>query len=261
MAEQTHAPLNTQLGDELCAVEDTGDMFWLRQSDDYQSRFQLGNSLAAQYRFREAIEAYKKAMRIRTDDWKLLYSMSGANLTLRRFDEAMAGYRRCLTLGADQKTVAYPLGIACYLQKEYAAAADWFAECLPCGDEMTIAVIYWHTLSCRRAGRRAAMLDSYHADMKVDHHMAYLLAVSVLCGEVSYEHAASVLAQEQSDLNYVIAMYGLCGYLDFAGRRDECNRCLATLLEHDSVWPCISYLAAWNDTHGDDMDKGGRIGR
>ncbi|MBK5252201.1 MAG: hypothetical protein JJE29_06165 [Peptostreptococcaceae bacterium] len=247
MAEQIRAPLNTQLGNEPCTVEDTGDMFWLRESDDYLSRFHLGNALAKQYRFREAVQAYQNAARIRTDDWKLFYSMAGTDLTLRHFEVAMAGYRRCLELGADRKMVAYPLGIACYLQNDYGRAMDWFTECLPCGDEMAIAVIYWHTLSCLRAGREATMLKYYHADMKVGHHTAYLLAVSVLCGESSWEQAASALRQEQDDLNYVIAMYALCGHLDFCGKKSESEQCMNLLLEHDEVWPCIAYLAAWNE--------------
>lgn len=249
MAEQTRAPLNTQLGNEPCTVEDTEDMFWLRESDDYKSRFHLGNALARQYRFREAVQAYQNAARIRTDDWKLFYSMAGAYLTLLHFEEAMAGYRRCLQLCADKKTIAYPLGIACYFQKNYEKAAERFEECLPCDDEMAIAVIYWHTLSCFRAGREPTMLKYYYADMKVGHHTAYLLAVSVFCGEISWEQAASALEQEQDDLNYVIAMYGLCGYLDMCGKKSESEQCMNLLLKHDDVWPCVAYLAAWNDRH------------
>lgn len=173
--------------------------------------------------------------------------MAGANLTLRRFEAALAGYRRCLQLGADRKKVAYPLGVAFYLQRDYEKAADWFEECLPCGDEMAIAVIYWHTLSCFRAGREATMLRRYHADMKVGHHTAYLLAVSVFCGERSWEQVALALEQEQDELNYVIAMYGLCAYLDSCGEKNKSKHYMTLLLKHDLVWPCIAYLAAWND--------------
>jgi tetratricopeptide (TPR) repeat protein len=252
MKEQNRAPLNTQLGNEPCIVDDTSEMFWLRQSDDYQSRFQLGNALAKQYRFKEALEAYKKAARIKRDDWKLYYSMAGAHLTLRHFEEALSGYQRCLELGADRKTVAYPIGVARYLQRDYEGAAELFAQCLPCDDEMAIAVIYWHTLSCHRADREAALLKYYHSDMKVGHHTAYLLAVSVFRGKKSWEQVASELEQEKDDLSYVVAMYGLCGYLEFYGKKRKSERYMNLLLEREEVWPCISYLAAWNDRHWKD---------
>jgi Flp pilus assembly protein TadD len=142
MKESFRASLDSQLSGEPCRAEDTEEIFWLREADDYQSRVQLGNALAAQYRFKEAAEAYRKAQRIHGDDWRLLVRLAGAELTLRRFDEAMARYRRCLALGADTQAIAYPLGIGHYLQKDYETAASWFEKCLPCADELAIAAIY-----------------------------------------------------------------------------------------------------------------------
>ena len=221
MEELHRAGLNCQLMDEPCDIEDTKHMFWLGQSDDYKSRVDLGNALAAQYRYKEAIDAYKKALIIRQDDWKLLNRLAGAQLTIRRFEEAMANYRRCLNLGADKKTIAYPLGIGCYLQKDFKAAAAWFENCLPCDDEMAIAVIYWHTMSCYRCGLIPKLLDDYNIDMNVGHHFAYKLAVSVFCKENDYESVLAQLEKQTDELSYVIALYGICVYLDFKGKKNE----------------------------------------
>lgn len=249
MEEFLRASLDSQLLGAPCFVEDTEDMFWLREADDYQSRVAYGNALAAQYRFKEAVEAYKNALKIRSDDWKLLSRLAGAELTLRRFDEAIARYHSCLKLGADKKVIAYPLGIGCYLQKDYEAAATWFEHCLPCDDEMAIAVIYWHTLSCYRCGRSPILLDAYHADMQVGHHTAYKLAVSVFCGESDLDNALAKIENENDELNFVITLYGLCGYLKSIGKKDESLMYLDHLLKRDEFWPCVSYLAAWNDFH------------
>lgn len=249
MKEHLRAGLDSQLLDAPCFVEDTEDMFWLREADDYQSRVDYGNALAAQYRFKEAVEAYKNALKIRSDDWKLLNRLAGAELTLRRFDEAMARYHRCLEVGADKKAIAYPLGIGCFLQKDYKAAATWFESCMPCDDEMAIAVIYWHTLSCYRCGRVQILLKGYHADMDIGHHTAYRLVVSVFCGELDLEVALKRVEHETDDLNYVIALYGLCGYLDSTGQKNDSVWYLNQLLKHDKFWPCVSYLAAWNDAN------------
>ena len=249
MDEIIRAGLDSQLLDAPCFVEDTEDMFWLREADDYQSRVTYGNALAEQYRFKEAVEAYKNALKIHADDWKLLSRLAGAELTLRRFDEAMARYHCCLDLGADKKVIAYPLGIGCYLQKDYEAAATWFEHCLPCDDEMAIAVIYWHTLSCYRCNHVPTLLNDYHADMEVGHHTAYQLAVSVFYGESDLDDALAKIENENDDLNFVIALYGLCGYLDFFGQKNDSEKYLNQLLKHDKFWPCVSYLAAWNDAN------------
>jgi tetratricopeptide (TPR) repeat protein len=248
MENSLRSGLESQLGSIPCPVEDTEDIFWLRESDDYQSRVSLGNALAARYRFKEAADAYKSALRIRADDWKLLYRLAGANLTLRRFDEAMEGYRRCLDAGADIKAIAYPVGIGCYLQKDYPPAAEWFSRCLPCGDETAIAVIYWHTLSCYRCRQNPALLKEYHTAMQVGHHTAYRLAVSVFCGETAWERAGSQVDSERDELHTVIALYGICGFLDLIGKKEESGKYLDMLLKHDSFWPCVAYLAAWSDS-------------
>ena len=244
------APLESQIGSAPSLVEDTEEIFWLRQADDYRSRFSLGNALAAQYRFKEAAAAYENALRIRQDDWKLWYSLGGAYLTIREFKKAMAAYVRCARLGAKEQTVAYPLGVAHYLQHEYSSAAQWFKKALPCGDEMAIAVIYWHTLSAFRAGQEPELLSDYHEGMKVGHHTAYMSAVRVFCGEISRDEGISQTEREKDDLNYVIAVYGICGYLEHIGEKAERAKYMEEVLKRGSIWPCISYLAAWNDCFG-----------
>ncbi len=243
------ASLESQIGSAPCTVEDTEEMFWLREADDHQSKVALGNALAAQYRFRDAIEAYRKALLVRSDDWTAYNRLAGACLTIRRFEEAMDGYSRCLALGAGEKAVAFPMGVWHYLSGDCISATDWFAKCLPCADELAIAVIYWHTLCCYRTGRELALLSMYHRDMDVGHHTAYRLAVSVFIGETTWEEAAERAEKDASDLNAVIALYGLCGYLNHIGQTEQSAILLKKLLKRDSCWPCISYLAAWNDEH------------
>ena len=254
MTEITKAPIESQLGDDICLVEDTAEIFWLRELDDYQSRVSLGNVLAAQYRFKEAIEAYNNAMRIRQNDWRLLYRLGGAYLTIRQFSNAMAAYYRCLEISGKEEAVSFPLGIACYLQNDYDTAITWFKKCFPCDDEMSISVIYWHTLSCYRADHKPTLLGTYYKDMEVGHHAAYKLAVSVFCGETNWEDALEQLAQEKDDLNYIISLYGLCGYLDQIGEQIIRKHHMASLLNRNSIWPCISYLAAWGDVNNKEGD-------
>lgn len=247
MDEMKYASLESQLGHAPCLCEDTAEMFWLRQSDDYQSRVKLGNLLSGQYRFRDALTSYHAAARIRTDDPMLYLRLGGAELTLRHFDRAKRAYDKSLALGAKAQSVAYPMGVWHYLQGDHMAAAESFAKALPCGDEMKIAVLYWHALCCMRGKLPDRLLDTYRADMRVGHHTAYQAAVEVILGRSSAEEALRQAEQDRDDLNAVVAMYGIAVYLEHCGRGTDAEAVLRSLLRRESVWPCISYLAAWND--------------
>lgn len=239
------ASLESQLGVLPCTVQDTEEMFWLRQSDDYASRKKLGDLLARQYRFAEAAEAYSEAERIRPDDDALYLCLGGALLTLGRFGEARDAYERAAALG-QESAVRYPMGVWHYLQGEYAAAASCFSGCLPCGDELAIAVLYWHGLSCLRAGETDLLLSSYDSRMQVGHHGAYQAVVELLCGQRTPEMLWQQ-ARQGSALDAVILLYGLAIWLERQGERRQSMACLDELLEQRTVWPCISYLAAWWD--------------
>ena len=205
--------LDSQLGTALCEAEDTEEMIWPRESDDYQSKVALGNVLSAQYRFREAAEAYLSAARVRNDDPMLFVCFGGAYLSVFEFQAAYDAYENVLRLGASEKAVAYPLGIWHYLRGKYHDAAAWLEKCLPCGDEMAIAVIYWHCLCRLREQRDLDMLVEFRQDMEVGHHTAYRDAVSLFAGEIAVDAMMRELARERDDLNYVIATYGLSRYL------------------------------------------------
>lgn len=242
----TRASLESQLLGAPCEIEDTEEMFWLSQNDDSQSKVLLGDKRAAQYRFREAVQAYRSAGEISADSM-LYMKLGGAYLTLRRFEEALASYHQYISLGGDEKAVCYPMGVWYFLQGEYTRAAECFEKCLPCEDELAVAVIYWHSLASFRAGKAAALLKSYYPSMRVGHHTAYLLAVSVFAEDVSPKAALQQISEETDDLNYIIAAYGLSGYFANMGDCLQAEQLLESLLERRSVWPCISYLAAWGD--------------
>lgn len=253
MDEVKYASLESQLGNAPCLCEDTEEMFWLRESDDYGSRVQLGNLLSGQYRFREALDAYCFAKKIRDDDPMLYIRLGGASLTLWRFDEAKKAYDKSCSLSGNGKSVAYQMGVWYYLQGNYGEAADYFAKVLPCGDEMKIAILYWNALCCMRGELPDKLLTTYHDDTKVGHHTAYQSAVEVFLGKIPAEEVLRQAEQDKNELNSVVAMYGIAGYLEHCGSRTEAKAVMKSLLRRESVWPCISYLAAWNDMSATDF--------
>lgn len=251
MDSTKYASIESQLGNEACLAEDTEEMFWLRESDDYQSCVALGNALAGQYRFKEAAESYRKAELIKSDDAMLYIRMGGAYLSLYRYEEAEEAYKKAVAAGASSKAVAYPRGISFYLKKDYAAAAEEFKNCLPAGGEMTIAIIYWHTLCAISGNFEATLLKEYDPSMDVGHHKAYKTAVDVFAGLVTWskEQANEDIFNGTNPLDSSIIQYGLSVYLRDKGLTSEAESCLDEALKNEIVWPSVAYLAAWADKH------------
>lgn len=247
MKEETWASIDSQLGEEPCLCEDTEEMFWLRQSDDYESKVKLGNCLSRQYRFKEAIAAYELAQKIRSDDRMLYIRLGGAYLTLFQYKEARSAYEKAMILDKSEKTAAYPMGILHYLQEDYEKASEWFGKTLPCDGETEIAILYWNALCSMRGGFSDALIATYLSTLEVGHHTAYKDAVLVMRGELSVTDALLKAEQDKNDLNSVVLLYGISIYLEHLGKMREARETTDLLLERKGVWPCISYLAAWND--------------
>lgn len=66
------------------------------------------------------------------------------------------------------------------------------------------------------------------------------------CAEYT-EEALGQAERDKNDLDAVVAMYGIAGYFEHCGKSSEAEDVMRRLLRRKSVWPCISYLAAWND--------------
>ena len=244
MKENKKATLESQLYGAICNAYDTEEMFWLRQNDDYQSKVKLGLLLSGQYRFREAIDAFLSAGKLKADDASLYTRLGGAYLTTFHFKESINAYHTALSLGASEKSIAYPLGVWHYLDGDYDTAAKFFPKCLPCEGEMKIAVIYWEILSSLKCGKSPTLVDEYHDDMNLGHHTAYKFAVSVMLGRTDTKAALTSLKAEKDDLNYVVASYGIAEYLIATEKVEEGKKLMGEVLKRKNVWPCISYLAA-----------------
>lgn len=238
------ASRESQLGTAPCAAEDSEEMFWLRQNDDLQSRLELGTALAAQYRYREAADVWTRAAADFPADRSVWLRIGGALLTVRDFEGSLRAYEKYIALGGAEKDAAYALGVRAYLLGDFGGAAAWFEKCLPCGDETLIAVVYWHCLSRLRGGGELTLLEKYRPGADYGHHAAYETVVSVLAGAAEPETALASLGG-LGDLDCCIAAYGL--YVILQSRGCEAGELLDGVLAHESVWPNVASLAAWND--------------
>jgi tetratricopeptide (TPR) repeat protein len=222
-------------------------MFWLQMNDDFQSKVRLGNLYSGQYRYKEAIQAFQKALQIK-EDVSVYAKLAGAHLTLRHFDEAKQYYQKCIVLTGNKKSGAFGLAIWSYLKKDYYSARAYFKEVLPCEDEMCIALMYWDALAASKEGKEPQLLQDYHPNMQVGHHTAYEQIVQYFNQDLSLEELCDFARSDPSSLNQAILFYGISVIYESLGQKDKQSEFQKATLACEDVWPCISYLACYNET-------------
>lgn len=241
------ASIDSQLLDRRIALSDSPAVQKARQiANDYEGYIALGQALSRQFRYREAIDAYTEALAHHPDDCAAMRLRAGRYLSTLQTDLALSEFQRCMDLGAEAVDFHYRMGLAYYYAGEFTSALEYFAQCFPlCDDEMGIAIMYWHTISARRAGRELSLLKRYRPGRNVGHHTAYEKAMRVWAGLEDLVQACLDAEAESDDMEYSIVMYGLAYHPSVSD--SECGNVLENILQRDSFWPCFAFLAAWND--------------
>ena len=243
------------------AIADSQAVRACRGGDGYDALIALGDALARQMRYREALAAARKAMALRPDAPEPLRRCAGRRLTLLRLDEAKADFLRCMALAGETPDVTYRLGLCCYLQNDHAAAQGWFVRCFAAaGEELGVAAIYWEALAAMRLGGQSALLPHYRTDMDVGHHAAYARAAAAMAGVMPMEALLGALGDEASDMDFAILAYGAAALLLRAGERARSGALRERVLQRDAEWPCFAWLAnrkeLW-DQEGERCDTAG----
>ena len=90
---------------------------------------------------------------------------------------------------------------------------------------MYIADVYWLALSDLRAGKTAdaqnVLAQHYRPDMYVGHHTAYEKAMRVAAGFAEADEMLRELEAEPDDLQYAMAGYGICVWLELRGEAEK----------------------------------------
>ena len=239
---------DSQLAGKPCHTADSQQTavcrLYLEDGEDY---LELARALSRQRRFREAAEAYTNALRFfPTDRWCFLARALQYMCTLRPA-LARTDFLRCLELGGDLTDVLFYLGVCDYLLGEYELAAKRLQTALPlCEGERKKAVIYWHTLSCCRSGRRLTLLEQYDGPNGCGTIYDRVLQLFL---ENERDHVLLPALEKTSmpDSEYVTGLYGCCVYWQCHSLQRKQRLWMPRLLERDKSWPDIAYLAAWND--------------
>ena len=250
-----HAGWESQFQNLPHGLSDTQEILACRaKPQTYENLLALADTLCWQLRFREAIDVLTQAISMQPERMDAYRKRGPKYLDTLQFEQALADYTRCEQTDGVSVESRYRIGMAHYMMKNYEQAIAAFSDSLtiaPQDDDMYIADVYWLVLSQLRAGKSAAahemLAQHYRPDMYVGHHTAYEKAMRVAAGFAQADAMIAELETEPDDLQYAMAAYGLCVWLESRGEAGKAAALRKELLARDGFWFCFSYLAAYSD--------------
>ena len=250
-----HAGWESQFRNLPHGISDTDEIQTCRaKPQTYENLLKLADALCWQLRFREAINVLTQAVALEPERTEAYRKRGPKYLDTLQFEQALADYTRCEQVDGVSVESRYRIGMAHYMMRNYEQAIAAFSNSLaivPQDDDMYIADVYWLVLSQLRAGKPAdaqeALVQHYRPDMYVGHHTAYEKALRVAAGLAQPDDMIAELEPKPEDLQYVMAAYGICVWLESRGEIGKAAALRKKLLARDSFWFCFSFLAAYND--------------
>lgn len=250
-----HAGWESQFRNLPHGLSDTEEILACRaKPQTYENLLALADALCWQLRFREAIDVLTQAIALCPERMEAYRKRGPKLLDTLQFENALADYIRCEQADGVSVESRYRIGMAHYMMQNYEKAIAAFSGSLaivPQDDDMYIADVYWLVLSQLRAGKPAASQETlaqhYRPDMYVGHHTAYEKAMRVAAGFAQPDAMIAELEAEPDDLQYAMAAYGICVWLESRGEAEKAAALRKKLLARDGFWFCFSYLAAYSD--------------
>ncbi|MCI8733784.1 MAG: ATP-dependent sacrificial sulfur transferase LarE [Clostridia bacterium] len=239
---------------ELCRrpdipVQDDGSVRSRRaelNEKDKDSLLALGDALAYQMRYNEALEYYGKARNAFPNDYECHRKCGARYLSVLDISSAQREFLWCLKRTDDELDIRYRLALCAYYSGDYDTALLRFEECYALcknNGEMYVAVLYWHIQCLVRLGRSVKpALERCCDRLDCGHHIGYMQTVRLfMSGE---ENIESVI-ENDDELNLSIYRYGYYAYLLYNGRKDEAARELDAVLELNTYFSSFAYLGAY----------------
>ncbi len=227
------------------ALEDTS-LKLEADPEDAENLIQYGRSLAALWRYQEAIEVYSKGVGLHHDH-ALLYRHRGHRfISVRQFKKAVADLTRASELDKKNFDIWYHLGLAHYLMGEFGKARIAYESCMETAgdDDAKIAVSNWLYITLRRLDEAEAagkVLEKIKEGMNVEENQSYYDLLLFYKGIKTIEEIAD--KARSSDLDLATIGYGIgCWHLY---NNDEANaRSIFEEIIQTPYWPAFGYIAA-----------------
>lgn len=215
---------------------------------DRQSLLALGDALAFQMRYNEALRYYEQARDAFPDDYSCHRKCGARYMSVLNIDAAEREFLWCLNRTDDKLDINYRLALCAYFRGDFAKARDGFSACYAlCREngEMYIAVLYWH-IQCLVRLRESLKpaLNYYYDGLDGGHHVGYMQTVKLFLCE---EPDAAYEIDCEDELNLSIYRYGYYAYLLYKGLAYEAVCELEAMLKLNTYFSSFAYLGAFSE--------------
>lgn len=214
----------------------------------YQTYMDLGNALAFQMRYHEAIECFEKAKNICPSDYVARRKCAGRYLSTLRLDDAVAEFSWCVEHADDTLDPKYMLGCCKYYEGNFDEAKALFEECIDLAKDngdMYVASLFW-TVACDvRTGKNPARdMLKFDRTMAIGHHTGYMQSLKLFDGE---SLASCDTIPDEDELQKCIFNYGAHLYYMSEGNAMLSDLFLVNTLKLDTYFSAFAYLGAYTE--------------
>jgi len=108
----------------------TADSVLRENPNDVEAVIQSARLRRHDFRYREAVDLYRRAIALAPDDWRGHRFLGHRHISLRQFEDAVPPLERARQLAPSSFDVAYHLGLAYFLNGRFDEAADEYLRCM-----------------------------------------------------------------------------------------------------------------------------------
>lgn len=214
----------------------------------YKTYMELGNALAFQMRYHEAIECFEQAKTACPNDYAARRKCAGRYLSTLRLDDAQTEFEWCVAHTDDTLDPKYMLGCCKYYQGDFEGAKVLFDECVELAKDngdMYVASLFW-TVACDvRSGKSTARdMRKFDENMTIGHHTGYMQALKLFAGQ---SLASCDVIPDEDELQRCIFNYGAHLYYLAEGNALLSDMFLVNTLKLDTYFSAFAYLGAYTE--------------
>lgn len=217
------------------------------QNPCYQTLTELGNALAHQMRYHEAIECFERAKEF-CNDYAIRRKCAGRYLSVLRLDDAEKEFSWCVENATDTIDPQYMLGCCKYYKGDFEGAKPLFDKCIDLtkdNGDMYVASLYWSVACCVRTSLDTAeTMKKFDRQTKIGHHTGYMQTLKLFDGD-SFDECDVIPVSDE--LQKCIFYYGAHLYYLAKDDRAKAKEFLDKTLELDTYFSAFSYLGAYTE--------------
>lgn len=213
-----------------------------------QALLALGDALAFQMRYREALKFYEKARNLYPCDYEAHRKCAIRYMSIMEIEKSEKEFLWCGERTDDNLDIVYRLALCKFYKADFETAKQLFLKCLPLcanNDEMLIAVIYWLLICFVKLNESYEYaLSLFSENIIAGHHVGYMQAVRLF----AYDDASAVDAINSNDeLNMSMYLYGLYNYYLAKGRKISAEIVFDDTIKLNKYFSSFAYLGAYSE--------------